>query len=130
MMANDRQTDAREVGDAVRSIVLDVLRRRAAGESLPDAEVIEARSELATELRIELNRLQQICAAEIDGAGATATTNMGAASTPGMLQLRCPHCREPLETETDTRSPRSSVLPAADSFRSPGTTEKRVVPHP
>ena len=50
-MASERQTDVREVDDVVRSVVLDVLRRRAAGEPLPDEQVIASRPDLAVLLR-------------------------------------------------------------------------------
>jgi serine/threonine protein kinase/TPR repeat protein len=106
-MASVRQTDVDNDRAAVQAVVLDVLRRRAAGESLSDKQVIAARPDLAEQLRVELAKLQRICAAgmdaaHLDGAGATVTIDLHDERTPGMLQLQCPHCREPFETETDT----------------------------
>jgi hypothetical protein len=105
-MATVPNTDFEDVRAAVQSVVLDVLRRRAAGEELPDDEVIASRPELAEHLRAELAKLQQICAAGVNAAerdrGGASTTDVHLAQTPAMLQLQCPHCREPFETATDT----------------------------
>jgi hypothetical protein len=46
-MATVPETDFEEIRAAVQSVVLDVLRRRAAGEPLSDDEVIASRPELA-----------------------------------------------------------------------------------
>jgi hypothetical protein len=105
-MASVPHTEIEDIRAAVQSVVLDVLRRRAAGEPLPDEHVIASRPELAEHLRVELAKLQQICAAGISAAerdgGEAATTDVRLARTPGLLQLQCPHCREPFETATDT----------------------------
>jgi tetratricopeptide (TPR) repeat protein/tRNA A-37 threonylcarbamoyl transferase component Bud32 len=104
-MAGNSESDVRDAGDMVRSVVLDVLRRRAAGELLPDEQVIASRPELADHLRVELAKLQQICAAGngVDNIRVDASTaGMGADPTPGMFQVRCPHCREFFEAAKDT----------------------------
>ena len=106
-MSSNSQVDGDDLKMAVHSVMINVLRRRAAGESLPDEQVIASSPELAEHLRIELAKLQQICAAGMDaapgdGAEATVTMDMHGVRTPRMLQLQCPHCREPFETETDT----------------------------
>jgi tRNA A-37 threonylcarbamoyl transferase component Bud32 len=106
-VSSNFQVGGGDLNLAVQSVMLDMLRRRAAGESISDEQVVAARPDLAEQLRVELAKLQQICAAEKEaadmaGAGLTATIDFHAARTPGMLQLQCPHCREPFETETDT----------------------------
>jgi tetratricopeptide (TPR) repeat protein/tRNA A-37 threonylcarbamoyl transferase component Bud32 len=105
-MASDSGTLVRDAGAVVQSIVLDVLRRRAGGESLPDEAVIASNPELAGLLRAELARLRQICAAgdgfEDVGALDVSTADMRTAGTPGTFQVRCPHCREFFEASKDT----------------------------
>src|SRR5687768_3337403 len=103
-MASVGETAVRDDGAVVQSVVLDVLRRRAAGESLSDEQVIASRPELANQLWVELAKLRQICAA---GNGANvirvgaSTQDMRAAGTPGMFQVRCPHCREFFQASRD-----------------------------
>jgi tetratricopeptide (TPR) repeat protein/tRNA A-37 threonylcarbamoyl transferase component Bud32 len=104
-MVGNSESDVRDVRAVVQSVVLDVLRRRAAGESLPDEQVIASRPEFADQLRVELSKLQQICAA---GNGVekirveASTAGMGMDPTPGTFQVRCPHCREFFQASRDT----------------------------
>ena len=92
-MASDRETNENDQRATVQSVVLDVLRRRAAGESLPDDEVVASRPDLANLLRAELAKLQQICAAgngEDDSLRVSASTaDMRSIQTPGEFQVRC-----------------------------------------
>ena len=105
-MAGDRLSDVRTADEIVRSVVLDVLRRRAAGESLPDEQIIASRPDLADLLRPELAKLEQICAAEngeeISSHIGNSTADIRSTRTPGMLQIQCPHCREPFEAARNT----------------------------
>src|SRR3954470_12626319 len=105
-MSSDREKAERDDHAVVQSVVLDVLRRRAAGTSVPDDEVIASRPDLADLLRIELAKLQQICAAG-NGAknaarGHASTSDMQAVQTPGEFQVRCPHCREFFQASRET----------------------------
>jgi tetratricopeptide (TPR) repeat protein/tRNA A-37 threonylcarbamoyl transferase component Bud32 len=106
-MTGDRPSDAGDAQAVVQSIVLDVLRRRAAGQPVADEQVLAAWPKLAELLRAELAKLQQICAAgagvraDPDAGGIASTANLASARTPGMLQLRCPHCREPFSAPRD-----------------------------
>ena len=110
-MANSPQIGLDSSHTAAQAVVLDVLKRRAAGESLTDDQVIASRPDLAEQLRVELAKLQQICAAALADAdngceatfdSMTVTANVRSDHTPGTLQFQCPHCREPFETATDT----------------------------
>jgi serine/threonine protein kinase/Tfp pilus assembly protein PilF len=101
-MASDRESEISEVRDVVRSVVLDVLRRRAAGESLSDEQVIASRPELANRLRADLEKLHQICAAEKLVRVGVSTEDGRSVRTPGVFRVRCPHCYETFEISTDT----------------------------
>lgn len=105
-MANNPQADLDDMRAAAQALVFDILLRRANGEQLTDEEVIASRPELASHLQAELEKLRIICAADAKAdAGVeamTVTADMRKHRTPGMLQLQCPHCREPFETATDT----------------------------
>jgi tetratricopeptide (TPR) repeat protein len=101
-MTSDRESDVRDERAAVQSVVLDVLRRRASGESLSDDDVIASRPDLSDALRVELVRLKQICAAEIGPPPIVSTADARGVQTPGKFQVRCPHCRESFHASKDT----------------------------
>jgi hypothetical protein len=114
-MASIPQTGGSHARAAVQALVLDVLRRRAAGESLSDDQVIADRPELAEQLRAEFEKLQRICAAEVEADARfnaeTVTADFHAAQTPGTLCIHCPHCREPFQATQN--SPVSNIVCSA-----------------
>jgi tetratricopeptide (TPR) repeat protein/tRNA A-37 threonylcarbamoyl transferase component Bud32 len=125
-MAGNSKSDVHDVRALVQSVVLDVLRRRAAGESLPDEQVIASRPELADHLRVELSKLRQICEA---GNGvkkisaAASTVGMGLDPTPGTFQVRCPHCREFFQASRDTPVAEIACSVCGGQFNIAGSNE-------
>jgi len=88
----------------IQSAVQSVVRRRIAGEVVPDDVVLSEYAELAEFLPAELAKLRLIEAAErrADALLSTAVSSLASAPTPGRLRIRCPHCREPFETPSDS----------------------------
>ena len=95
------ETLSSEGSDDVRRVVADCLRRRAAGEDLPDQAVIDAHPELMPALAEELARLRVIESA-LDAANRSGSGDAGAAAAGvAGLHVRCPHCHNPVEIVMD-----------------------------
>jgi WD40 repeat protein/tRNA A-37 threonylcarbamoyl transferase component Bud32 len=99
--SNTRNDD---LSSRLHSVTQSVARRRIAGEILPDDAVLSEYSELAEFLPTELAKLRLIEAAGLraDALLSTAVSSLASAPTPGQLRIRCPHCREPFETPSDS----------------------------
>lgn len=114
--ANGAERRSQPIGDLIR----EVMRRRALGEHVSDASVIEAHAELMPELSEELRKLRMIEDARkraiehgaTEGSGEApggVSDNEGAGtSIPPIdaradhgLHVRCPHCHNPVEIVPD-----------------------------
>lgn len=85
---NPSLTEGFEPDDAVARVIREVLARRAAGDPAPDEEVIANYQHLMPHLGEELKRVQLIQQAQ--------------AQTERRLRIRCPHCRNTIDTTTDS----------------------------
>jgi eukaryotic-like serine/threonine-protein kinase len=96
---NDRVTSR------IRAVVNQYLQRRAAGESLPDNDLIALHPELMPRLAEELRKAalrsvpRDVAAQNID-SDTRAYQQLGTYS--GHLQVRCPDCHAPMEVAMDT----------------------------
>src|SRR3954465_4261006 len=98
-----------DFSERLRNVVDDCLRRRAAGEHLPDEVIIAANPVLMPALGDELRKLRLIAAA-CDRAQQTAGLgpdtvpghDSGISSSSGNLEVRCPSCHTPTDVAVDT----------------------------
>ncbi|MGB2823574.1 MAG: serine/threonine-protein kinase, partial [Phycisphaerae bacterium] len=104
-MAQDEQLDETGCDDRsgrIREVVEDCLRRRAAGETVPDQSVIDAHPDLMPALAEELRRLRLVEAAWEVADGEKDIRPDAETLGPAGLHIRCPHCHNPIEIVVDT----------------------------
>jgi len=93
------------VGDRsrrVREVVRSCLRRRAAGEAVPDQSIIDAHPELMPDLAEELRKLRIIEAARHQAESRPPEGEDAETAAAAGLHIRCPHCHHPVEVVVDT----------------------------
>lgn len=107
MTEQDLTTNGRDRrSERVRQLVLECYCRRAQGELISDASLIESHRDLMPELAQQLANLHLIEVAQVQAesdettAKSTAPTHERGAS--GGLQIRCPHCHTLLDIDVDT----------------------------
>ena len=91
----------------VHTILADVLRRRANGQTVSDDAVLAEYPDLVEQLQAGLCQLRMIQAAgeKAQALGAAATATFSSELTPrkqGELAIRCPHCQEQFGVSLDT----------------------------
>lgn len=108
--------------DRVRRVIDECLQRRAAGEPLPDDELLASHPELGEELAEELRKLRLVAAARLKAEGGTPPADRHAPTPPEPADrpphesraeaprwTRCPNCRNALPLEDD---PSLAAVPA------------------
>jgi len=104
-MARDGDFDKTVSGDSserVREVIADCLRRRAAGETVPDQSIIDAHPDLMPDLADELRKLRLVEAAWEEAADGRPHDGDTETLGPAGLHIRCPHCHNPVEIVVDT----------------------------
>jgi len=134
-MRENSTTAAIDPQSRVQAVIERVARRRGAGETLSDEEVLAEFPELSEMLLGELARLRLIELAGIraDARPATDTQSAwhdGTPHTSGQLRIRCPHCREPFELPDDAPLTDIVCRSCGSRFNLAGSTDETLAVPP